>query len=115
MKNDSDDPRAMSLCMYRRELTRTKKEILVAVHKPEHALQPKTAREFIDEDGTTQYVGWVYVTALPNSVVIQASINVAAKCIVDGTNRLSTDEEIAAQLMLDWITTLTQEDIRARD
>jgi hypothetical protein len=103
----------MDLKEYARELTRTKREIAVAVNKPEHLLQPKNIHEqpHPDDPSKTIWVGHCYITSVRNRDkrtygdtdaqgnyrgpnVIAASVNIAAKNIVDGTAVLSSDEDI---------------------
>ena len=102
----------MDMKEYQRELARTKREVAVAVNKPEHMLQPKNIREVEDENGRKQWVGSCLITSIRNrekrsygavdaagndrgqGVVVEASITIAAKNIVDGISALSSDAEI---------------------
>lgn len=103
----------MDLKEYARELTRTKREIAVAVNKPEHLLQPKNIHEMPhpDDPSKTIWVGHCFITSVRNRQartygdtdaqgnyrgpnVVEANVNIAAKNLVDGIAVLSSDSDI---------------------
>jgi hypothetical protein len=103
----------MDIKEYQRELTRTKRELAVAVNKPEHVLQPKGihSEPHPDDPTKTVWLGWCYITSIRNRekktygdtdakgnyrgpVVVAASVNIAAKNILDGVSVLASDEDI---------------------